>query len=1122
MTRKKKSTCTHTDLETTYRAVTDDSYDPPDPAALDAALTHLAETLNALPGPLDEALAEVAPRDISLLLSRAPLERRRHALGPLGLHLSPRVVSQALCQDVLRRLQQVHLHDAQHAAFVLTYPARLLLRAATVAAYDETSTHADADIAPLPEFSDAVLRLTLWSMLSASVGDARLLTWAGNQPWWIPRGLSAEHGVAVLAAAQAVVDASPGFTFTMSEPATELWDEGGHIADAGTGPLPGIETAHIPAGADAPKQSKPAPDQEHPLNADTTPVLTADVLTALQTDRAALDDARQAATAALRTAQAAVDDGASVTPATLEPVETYNALLMQVAERLTAVAGPVRARLGDLDAALAQASAALTASARLERLQRLRQLAGPHADDVAALVDQVLGTSKDTTALLEALSSLADLLDLLADAGVTKTDPRRLLELQTRVMDGFPGDLATVPMAAIAGQLRWVGTADAASPDASAACPGSGVITSEGSAAAVGGPGEVKPAAVVDGFGTAAASQTEAAARPGAEELAASSSTVETAELASPDRAGQVSADPASQAGAQAAATEAPGNTTTTEELQRPAADTADIDAVLGDLIITRRFALAADITDASGGPAARTAALRVAALADALRGETGPCAARLRDMLPTLDANNVAGDPAVLLLLTPALVRAALVTGEPTTGALLTALAPRLEANLGLVAEQIGRRSLQGVLVGNPLRSVLADVAELETGVRVAAEAARQRLRPRTLRFKRATDIAQRWLAPTGLLGALLAAAANDDRSRVAPVTAEVLRLSGHGEVSREISKLDAQLRGHGSKPVEGSGRQDLLALATDALAAVSCWLEAVASIEASNAANSTWATSELTEMRTVVLAHAPAVLAALDDQASRASAVSGAATIAARDSLATTFALLDGTAAVTSVEPPADLVLTVELLKVADAKVDPVAGHVTAPDDTTLVALLTAARTDWASAFLAQIAAEQYPAADYMLTAEPVGAMVIAEQLPADAKEQLATAEHRSQIELAAVREQQLGELRRARLQNEISEEQDGELTGVLERGRPANPAGSGRRPRRAHACRRTPAPLPRRGGPAASRPPRRARHLLACASRGATHPSAHRRRASVDRRGAHLLLRDRRAGAGGARAC
>jgi len=103
---------------------------------------------------------------------------------------------------------------------------------------------------------------------------------------------------------------------------------------------------------------------------------------------------------------------------------------------------------------------------------------------------------------------------------------------------------------------------------------------------------------------------------------------------------------------------------TTAEAPQRPAVGDADIDAVLGDLVVARRFALAADIMDAAGGPSTRAAALRVAALADAVSGETGPCAARLRDLLPTLDADYLAGEVAVLLLLAPALLRAALVTG--------------------------------------------------------------------------------------------------------------------------------------------------------------------------------------------------------------------------------------------------------------------------------------------------------------------------------------------------------------------------------------------------------------------------------------------------------------------------
>ena len=266
-------------------------------------------------------------------------------------------------------------------------------------------------------------------------------------------------------------------------------DEGSQTVDLGTEPVTDTKTGPFPTAAAAPMQAeKPGEslDDVHPLTLDTTLILTDDVLNDLRVERTALDDARRAATAALRTAEASVCDGAAVTTAVLEPVETYTALLAKLAERVTGVAGPVQARLGDIDAALDQFSESLTASMRIKRIQRLRQLSGPHANAVAVLVDQLHDTLDDDTPLREALTLLVDLLDLLADGAVVTTDPQRLLELQTQIMAGLPGDLAPVPMAAITGQLYW---ADATPSVAAAVSPDAGVVLPQLDATMPIGPG---------------------------------------------------------------------------------------------------------------------------------------------------------------------------------------------------------------------------------------------------------------------------------------------------------------------------------------------------------------------------------------------------------------------------------------------------------------------------------------------------------------------------------------------------------------------------------------------------------------------------------------------------------
>ena len=206
-------------------------------------------------------------------------------------------------------------------------------------------------------------------------------------------------------------------------------------------------------------------------------------------------------------------------------------------------------------------------------------------------------------------------------------------------------------------------------------------------------------------------------------------------------------------------------------------------------------------------------------------------------------------------------------------------------------------------------------------------------------------------------------------------------------------------------------------------------------------------WATGELTDMRAVVLDHAQATLAALDAQTGRGDAVAGAAAVAARDSLVTTFGLLDGSAALPPREPLADLALTAELLKVPGATVEPASGLVTVPTGTGIDALVAASARNWQDAFDAQVAAEEYPTAEYLLATVRSGALpVVRAELDQGAAQALQTAEHQSQAELRTVREQLLAELRRARLRNEISEEQDGELTKMLEAADPDMSAGSG----------------------------------------------------------------------------
>ena len=91
MTRSRRPLCGHHDDDPVYVTWIDPDYEPQDRAKVEAALAHLAEVLNTLPGPVDGAVADLTTRDIATMLSRAPLDRRKHALSAIGIPVAPRI-----------------------------------------------------------------------------------------------------------------------------------------------------------------------------------------------------------------------------------------------------------------------------------------------------------------------------------------------------------------------------------------------------------------------------------------------------------------------------------------------------------------------------------------------------------------------------------------------------------------------------------------------------------------------------------------------------------------------------------------------------------------------------------------------------------------------------------------------------------------------------------------------------------------------------------------------------------------------------------------------------------------------------------------------------------------------
>ncbi|MFZ0119852.1 MAG: hypothetical protein WAL99_10490 [Pseudonocardiaceae bacterium] len=462
--------------------------------------------------------------------------------------------------------------------------------------------------------------------------------------------------------------------------------------------------------------------------------------------------------------------------------------------------------------------------------------------------------------------------------------------------------------------------------------------------------------------------------------------------------------------------------------------------AKIGALISDQRYGTAAVVADRFGLDDSLRRILNVAALADAARSETGPCASGLLELLNELSSDEITEDGVTRLLAVPALLRAAIVTGQPAAGALLTEVSGGLESNLGAVATEIGRCAVSNIFAGGALRRLLSDLPTFERRVIEAQESARKFNRGRRLRFARATDIAKSWLADDGLLGTMLVAAANNDVSAAAETAATMVRLSDPREANRELDTIDRMLRGRGAKPLDGACRRDVINLISEARRPISAWVEAVlAAAEHQRDSGKSWAVQELAVMRTAVLSRTDAVLDALKESAS--DPLCAAAAHSAASSLAVTFALLDGAASLSIKEPPAGLVRTGELLKVEGATVEPGLGNVTVPEQVGIDTILAAIERPWDEAVRTQIRGENYRTARYTLD------LVASGHLPGRSNDthltaaaverlrrELDNAEKISRDELTTTAARLSAELRLARLQNEVSEEQDGELTSLL----------------------------------------------------------------------------------------
>ena len=341
----------------------------------------------------------------------------------------------------------------------------------------------------------------------------------------------------------------------------------------------------------------------------------------------------------------------------------------------------------------------------------------------------------------------------------------------------------------------------------------------------------------------------------------------------------------------------------------------------------------------------------------------------------------------------------------------------------------------MESLVVHAPPLTAVADAADLEAAMTAAQKDATRLLGPRKLRFKRAGDIAAAWFAPDGIIGAALTIVANDDRHGTDIVATTLKLLTDAGEMSSEVDARDRQLRSGSSSPLQGSGRGDLLKAAAEAVGPLSAWIDAAASLSRT-AHSAPWSATEVAQMRDAVLENAPLALARLTTAAAGTDRLAAAAATAAAASLTETVALLGGARVLGAVELSPGAALGLDALHVAGARPDPVSAQVSMADGVTSAELVAATTRSWEDAVRLHVAAENFAAAYHLVAADASGLLAGpgAQQLTPAVVALVAASETAAGTELAGARTELAAELRTARTNNQITEEQDAELTALL----------------------------------------------------------------------------------------
>nr|WP_258049689.1 hypothetical protein [Streptomyces finlayi] len=1041
-------------MQDRYRVVTGPPWSPSSVSAQD--LEDLAAALNALDHPAVTALNDLTADMVELAFNSLRPKDRQELLGRLGIRIAaPRRVSKALCQDVLARLRrEARQHTCICGIKELTVTVMNQVGNFVVAQDGETVSD------PVARWGTTLVRATVFAWCNASVTDAHILAWASEQDWFAVTADDKETAqlAAVGAAARSIVEANPDVAPGAAE------DDEPPVAGDGN-PVRAAVVDRRGTNTPTPEIVVPDPGTSHETTATASDSARTDEGTepesACRQLQSALAQARQAA----EKVTGAVRDGCPPQEEDLARLAALSAVFDSVDAVLhTAGIEGVPRRLEDMTCAVRAHRAAHERDLRArEPLRELLDVvsrpdgsvaAAPAAEAVRGAASRLLGTpvweepQREESAALAALARLIRL-------GRQAEAAAEILVLQEQVVRVLPTCAMAVVMAP---ELTLAQPEDASREPTGAGADGTpqradAETTVEYPAVLPAGQTEESVGQFIRETAPEHASKPEPATAPepayAHDAEAAPPADTEPVPLTDPDAPALTTArEPVHAADAHAtppaASDPAPltdpgGPVSASAALKEdtpvreagPAVDDASDDGVaeraLAQLVADRRFGLAHHLARATGHPEPQVAALRLAGAAALLTSGDSRGARLMADLLQQYGGYAGHHTEGSELLVLPALLRAALITGDHSAGAQLKALAPRLPDRLAEAATTVADRALSGaLLIASPL---VADVSETEVRLRELREQSRALLVPQRLRFARATEIAKRWLAPDdGMLGSLLMTVVGDNRDAIQQVREQAERLAKLAEVNSEIDRMDRRHRSSSGKPLQGSGRQDLVHLVERAVSLVKEWCLAVEGIRRGDRSDGNRAAKEIASLRQSLLGGGEAALSELEQMARRSDAIAAATAWAARASMEELFAMLAGGIVARRSGAPVDpeIVLDAELLKVCD----------TCDERPSLDELLTAVDRSWQDALAERLSHDAFTAArsivelagHELLPAARAGEFVP----PADAEIDDREAVRRT--ELRKTHADLVAEVHRAQADGAVTEDQDLGLQELL----------------------------------------------------------------------------------------